>query len=289
MKLKYINRIKANLSIYANKKTNNLLEGTYKSVYKGKSMNFENLREYVIGDEVKDIDWKASSRTGSLLVKQYIAEKKHNILLVMDTSKEMDGDAQSLEPKKEIALYTAGTIGYLAIKNGDYVGMIFSDEKKIQYKPFKYDLYSLERYLTEYESASSNGQQLEQTIEYLCRNIKRRMVIFVITDLKGINDLSDKILREVTTLHDVLFINVSDASISTPNSFDLESQSYIPLIFQNDKQMASIERKIKHDIYKKNVQRTKKYKIDMTSIGNQHEINLKILELLERHKYASNR
>ena len=75
MNLKYINKIKANISIYSSKKSTNILDGTYKSIYKGKSTNFENLREYVINDDVKDIDWKSSARSGTLLVKQFIAEK----------------------------------------------------------------------------------------------------------------------------------------------------------------------------------------------------------------------
>ena len=70
MNLKYINQVKANISIYSNKKSSNILDGSYKSVYRGKSMNFENLREYVINDDVKDIDWKASARSANLLVKQ---------------------------------------------------------------------------------------------------------------------------------------------------------------------------------------------------------------------------
>lgn len=73
--MKYITKIKANLSVYAKKKTSNILEGAYNSIYKGKSMNFEDLREYVIGDNVKDIDWKASARSDKILIKQYIAEK----------------------------------------------------------------------------------------------------------------------------------------------------------------------------------------------------------------------
>ena len=69
----YINKIKANISIYASKKTSNILDGSYKSIYKGRSLNFEDLREYVIGDNIKDIDWKASARSGNILVRQYIA------------------------------------------------------------------------------------------------------------------------------------------------------------------------------------------------------------------------
>lgn len=97
----YINKIKANITIYSTQKTSNILDGTYKSIYKGRSMNFEDLREYVIGDNVKDIDWKASARTNTILIKRFIAEKKHNILFVMDSGRKMLADTPKKNLKKK--------------------------------------------------------------------------------------------------------------------------------------------------------------------------------------------
>ena len=86
MRMNYIARIQAKLSrvktINTNRVTSRILDGSYRSIYKGRSMNFEELREYIPGDDVKDIDWKASSRSTKTLVRQYIAERKHNILIV---------------------------------------------------------------------------------------------------------------------------------------------------------------------------------------------------------------
>ena len=64
-------------------------------------MNFDELREYVQGDDIKDIDWKASARSQKLLVRQYIAERKHNVLLVFDTNMNMLGDSDGFEEKRE--------------------------------------------------------------------------------------------------------------------------------------------------------------------------------------------
>ena len=90
MKLKYINKIAANLYLNINRKSSCLLDGSYNSIFVGRSMNFDNLREYVVGDNIKDIDWKASTRVNSLLVKQFIAERKHNVYLVFDTNISMN-------------------------------------------------------------------------------------------------------------------------------------------------------------------------------------------------------
>lgn len=94
MKMKYITKIRGNIALHSNKITSNILDGSYRSIYKGKSSNFEDLRKYVIGDNIKDIDWKASARSGEVLVRQYIAEKKHNIMLVFDTGKKMLADTR---------------------------------------------------------------------------------------------------------------------------------------------------------------------------------------------------
>ena len=72
----HIIKIKAKVSVYAKKKTSNIFDGSYKSIYTGNGLDFENLREYIPGDNIRDIDWKASARNKNLLIKQYIAEKK---------------------------------------------------------------------------------------------------------------------------------------------------------------------------------------------------------------------
>ena len=289
MKLKYINKIRANTSIYSNKKTSNILDGTYKSVYRGKSMNFENLREYVINDDIKDIDWRASARSGTLLVKQFIAEKKHNIMLILDTGKKMDGSTNNDNHKKDIATYSAGTIGYLAIDNGDYIGMCFNKNDSIVYKPFKYNLNNLEQYLTEYDSISTlpNNEGIEKTIKYVYKNIQKKMIIFIISDLQGIENISERTLKELSTIHDVLFINISDSLIFGDNLFDLDDESYIPKMFLNDKKLLELDKDLKKSLYYKNEQKLKKYKINIVTIDDITQINSKIIELLERHKYAS--
>ena len=105
MRLNYISQIKSNLkksaTISTKRPTSNILDGSYVSVFKGRSLNFDDLREYVPGDDVKDIDWKATARSQQPLVREYIAEKKHNILFVLDTNKRMLGDTDALVEKKE--------------------------------------------------------------------------------------------------------------------------------------------------------------------------------------------
>lgn len=286
MRLKYINRIKANFAIHSHKKSTNILDGTYKSVYKGKSMNFENLREYVLGDDAKDIDWKSSARSGSLLVRQYIAEKKHNIMLVMDTGVKMGADTSAHEPKSEIALYAAGAVGYLAIKNDDYVGMVYGDQRKIVCHPLKYSLYSLEKYLTFYaeNAVGESNFSLDDVLKFVARNFKKRMIIFVISDLEGIESCQSRVFKELHENHDVLVINIGDNFMMGQDVFDVEKDEYISPVFLQDRKLHQIEKDLRRQVLEKCQEKLRRNRINMVTIDAVSEINSQIVRLLEMHK-----
>ena len=113
-----LRRVQTRLYIHAHRAVRGLIEGEYRSVFHGRSMDFDDLRPYVPGDEFKDIDWKATARYGSPLTKRYIASRKHTVVLVVDTGRDMAALAASGENKRDIAVLAAGTIGYLAIRHG---------------------------------------------------------------------------------------------------------------------------------------------------------------------------
>ena len=285
IKLNYINRIKANISIHSNKKSANILEGTYKSIYRGKSMNFENLREYTIDDDVKDIDWKSSARSGNLLVKQFIAEKKHNILLVIDSGIKMDADTDKQENKKELALYAAGTIGYLAIKNNDYVGMIYKSEK-VEFKPFKYNLYNLEQYLCDYAANKAEESiEMEEILEYIVKNISKKKVIFIITDIAGVNSIKSQTLKKLKQTSDVSIICINDNNMTGESLYDVKEKEHIPKLFLKDQRLREVEKFVKKQLSENNIHKLKSLNIPMTSISCLEELNIRITKLLEEHKY----
>ena len=287
MNMKYITKIKANLSIYTKKKTSNILEGAYNSIYKGKSMNFEDLREYVIGDNVKDIDWKASARSNKVLIKQYIAEKKHNVLFILDSGKKMLADTRDLEPKKEVALMAMGTIAYLVNKNGDSISAIYKGKETIKMFPFKTGLYNIERILCSYEKDIGTENDFEDLIKYVLKFIQRRMIIFIVTDIDGMSNISEETLKRLSLLHDVMFINVPDALLTGYNVYDVDQDSYIPYYILEDEHLRNIELEIKNKIYEETKERFKKYKIVTTTINKQKDIVNDVFKLLERRKYAN--
>ena len=122
-----LQRVKSKLSIFAHRKARGMLEGEYGSVFKGRSLDFDDLRAYVPGDEVRDIDWKATARHGSPLVRRYLAVRRQTLLLVTDTGRNMAAESRDGEQKKDIAVLALGVVGYLAHRHGDDVGLVCGD------------------------------------------------------------------------------------------------------------------------------------------------------------------
>lgn len=288
MEMKYIKKIKANLSIYTRKKTSNILEGAYNSIYKGRSMNFEDLREYVIGDNIKDIDWKASARSNKILIKQYVAEKKHNILFILDTGKKMLADTKELESKKDIALMTTGTIAYLVNKHGDSISAIYKGKENIKLFPFQTGLYNIEKILNCYDKEIATENNLEILIDYVINYIRRKMIIFIITDIEGISKISERTLKKISLKNDVMIVNISDALMTGYNTFDIEQGNYIPDYMLRDEKLKNIEIEIKNRLYEEAKEKFKKYNIITTTINKQEDIVKDVYKLLERRKNANN-
>lgn len=290
MRLEYISRIKDGLKRYktisTKKTTSRVLDGSYNSIYKGRSMNFDELREYVPGDDVKDIDWKATSRSQKVLIRQYIAEKKHNIMLVMDTNRRMLADTSEGEEKKEVALIGGGSLAYMVTSNGDYVSAIYSDGEKMCRFPFRMGFLNLETILSGYNKAVNlkNNSNIDQSLEYIIRNIRRRMIVVIVTDMEGISKVSESLLRQLILVHDVLLINVSDADVFGKNVYGIEQSDYLPAYITRSKKLRKLQQEEKRRVLAECDNKLKRNGIAMTTIRSSNNVERGIIELLEKHK-----
>ena len=279
MIIDYITKIKANITIYASKKTSNILDGEYSSIYKGRSLDFDDLREYVIGDDVKDIDWKSSIRSGKTLVRRFIAEKKHNILLVLDSEHKMLADTSKNESKKELAILSSGTIAYLAHKHGDEIGAVYSKENYTKFFNFKTSLYNLEMILQSYnKDIGKDNSNINTSLNFIIKHIKRKAIIIIVTDLEGMDQIQEETLKRLSVMHDILLINISDAYMTGKNTFDIDSGEYIPELILQDSKLMEIEKKTKEEVYKRSIDKMKKFRITVVTIEQSKEIVKKITE-----------
>ena len=290
MNLDYVSRIKFGLKRYktiaTDKATSRILDGSYNSIYKGRSMNFDELREYVPGDDVKDIDWKATSRSQKVLVRQYIAEKKHNVMLVMDANRRMLGDTKTGEDKGDVALIAGGTLGYMVTDNGDYVSGLYYHDEKMERSPFKTGFLNLEFLLEGYHKCltPTNKSELNGILKHIIYNIKRRMIIIIITDTEGITKLDDSLLGQITMVHDCLLINVSDADLFGKKVYNVEKNVYFPPYVSLSKSLQKKQKQMQEEMEKTAIKKLNRYGIPWVTVDTTERIDGKIAELLEKNK-----
>lgn len=290
MKMRYISKIQGNLKryqkIYSSKASTNMLDGSYKSIFKGKSLNFDELREYVTGDDIKDVDWKASSRSHKLLVRQYIAEKKHNVMVIFDTNCRMLADSNGLEEKRELAIMGAGTLAYFVNRNGDEISATFSAGKSMCHVPFKSGLGHIEMMLEKYHKAVTldNHSDINAALEYVVRHFRRKMILILVTDLEGIHKITETNLKRLLVAHDILLLTISDADLQSGKVYNMDEEDYFSEFLLADKKLIKRAADNKALMERQAVEKLKKYGIANVTLDDEKELEREIIDLLNKHK-----
>ncbi|MBC8183591.1 DUF58 domain-containing protein [candidate division KSB1 bacterium] len=188
---------------------NDIFSGEYHSVFKGRGMEFSEVREYQLGDDIRTIDWNVTARMGHPYVKIFEEERELTVMLLVDVSS--SGNFGTYERMKgEIAIEICALLAFSAIKNNDKVGLIiFTDgiEKFIPPKKGKSHVLRVLRELL-YHEPKGTGTDIGKTLEYLNKVTKRRSVVFLVSDF--INTGYEKALQIANRRHDIVAITVTD-------------------------------------------------------------------------------
>ena len=188
---------------------NQVFSGEYHSVFKGRGMEFSEVREYQFGDDIRSIDWNVSARFNHPFVKIFEEERELMVMLVVDFSRSGNfGTGQQL--KNEIAAEICAVLAFSAIKNNDKVGLIlFTDkiEKFVPPKKGRAHILRIIRELVSFEPTGS-GTNIRQALEYFNHVNKKRSIAFLISDF--IDEGYDKILRIISRKHDIIAVEISD-------------------------------------------------------------------------------
>ncbi|MEJ2053164.1 MAG: DUF58 domain-containing protein [Calditrichaceae bacterium] len=203
---------------------NEVFSGEYHSVFKGRGMEFSEVREYQAGDDVRTIDWNVSARIGHPFVKIFEEERELTVMLLVDVSSSGNfGTTEQL--KREIAAELSAVLAFSAIKNNDKVGLIiFSDsiEKFIPPRKGKKHVLRVIREILFYKPQEATTD-LNSALEYLSRVIKRKSTVFLISDF--LSEDYEKSLQVANKKHDIVAISITDPrEVSLPDvgMIDLE-------------------------------------------------------------------
>ena len=171
------------IEIYTKRLVNDQLAGSYQSVFKGRGMAFEEVRQYQPGDDIRLIDWNVSARMNDIYVKLFVEEREMTVMLLVDMSASgLFGSTEQI--KREIAAEMAAVVAFSAIKNNDRVGLIISTDQVEKFVPPKKGKKHVLRVITEILTFQPRSRQtdLAAGLEYLGRVSKRRAVVFMLTD-----------------------------------------------------------------------------------------------------------
>ena len=203
--LKKVRRIE----IISKKSSQEIFAGEYHSAFKGRGMEFSEVREYVEGDDIRFIDWNVSSRMGKFYVKQFVEERELTVILAIDLSASLNFFSKS-KSKKEIAAEISAIIAFTASLNNDKVGLlIFTDrvERFIPPKKGRTHILRIIREILDFKP-KGKGTSIDNGLVYLNKVIKKKAILFLLSDF--IDQDFQQSLKISSQKHDLIAVKISD-------------------------------------------------------------------------------
>lgn len=213
------------IELRTNRLVSETLAGQYHSVFKGQGMNFEEVREYQPGDEVRAIDWNVTARMNHPFVKKFVEERELTLMLVVDLSGSgLFGSGE--QSKRELAAEIGSVLAFSAIRNNDKVGLILFTDEVEKYMPPRKGRRHVLRVIREilFSEPKRRGTNLSHALEFLSRVTAHRAIAIVISDFidtpsthslarsgaRALSVSSLKALRQTNRRHDVVAVQIVD-------------------------------------------------------------------------------
>ncbi len=197
------------IQITTSRLVNESLAGEYHSVFKGRGMEFDEVREYQHGDDIRTIDWNVTSRTGHPYVKRYVEERELTVMLLIDASASgLFGSSGKV--KGEVAAEISALLAFSAIKNNDRVGAMLFTDRIEKFIPARRGSTHVLRVIREvlYHKPEGRGTSIQKALEHLNLVVRKRAVVFLISDL--LDQGFEQPLKVANRRHDVVILQIVD-------------------------------------------------------------------------------
>jgi uncharacterized protein (DUF58 family) len=212
------------IEITTSKLVTDFLSGQYESVFKGRGIEFDEVREYQPGDEIRTIDWNVTARMGHPFVKKFVEERQLTVMILLDASSS-SSFGTTKRYKKELAAEVSAVLAFAAIQNNDRIGLIIFTDRIEKFVPPRKGLHHVLRVVREalYFTPKSKGTDIAGALRYLDSVVSRRAVTFVISDFFA-KDFK-KPLSIANKRHDVVAITIAD-----PREAELPNAGIVELV-----------------------------------------------------------
>ena len=200
------------IRILTNKLIDDQLSGDYHSTFKGQGVEFDEVRPYMVGDDVRTIDWNVTAKTGIPYIKRFSEERELTILFMVDVSGSQ-GYGSVRRSKMELAAEVTALLALTAIRNQDKIGLILFSDKIVKYIPPRKGRDSVMRLVREVlaaEDEASGGTDIGAALRFLNGVQKRRAVVFLVSDFLASRNAYESLLRATARHHDMVCVPVGD-------------------------------------------------------------------------------
>jgi len=196
------------IEIATNRLVDQGVAGDYHSVFKGLGMEFAEVRPYQPGDDVRTIDWNVTARTGAPHVKKFVEERDLTIFVVVDVSGSLSFGSRAIL-KRELAAEIAALLAFAAVRNQDRVGAaLISDRLELFLAPQRRRTHVLRLVREVLDRPAHGGTDLQRGLESVLAALKRRSVLFVISDFLG--SPCSRALKAAAARHDLILVEIVD-------------------------------------------------------------------------------
>ena len=200
------------IRILTNRLIDDQLSGDYHSTFKGQGVEFDEVRPYIAGDDVRTIDWNVTARTGVPYIKRFSEERELTVLFMVDVSGSQGYGSRS-RSKMELAAEVTALLALTAIRNQDKIGLILFSDRIVKYIPPRKGRDSVMRLVREVlaaEDDAEGGTDIAAALKFLNGIQKRRAVVFLVSDFIADANMFERMLRATARHHDVVCVPVSD-------------------------------------------------------------------------------
>ena len=203
------------IRILTNRLIDDQLSGDYHSTFKGQGVEFDEVRPYTVGDDVRSIDWNVTARTGVPFIKRFSEERELTILFLVDVSGSQSYGSRG-RTKADLSAEVTALLALTALRNQDKVGLILFSDRIVKYIPPRKGRDSVMRLAREVLAASdgaAGGTDIPGALKFLNGVQKRKAVVFLVSDFLARGD-SERMLRATALHHDMVCVTVSDPAES---------------------------------------------------------------------------
>ena len=204
------------IRILTNRLIDDRLSGDYHSTFKGQGVEFDEVRPYMVGDDVRTIDWNVTAKTGIPYIKRFSEERELTVLFMVDVSGSQ-GYGSVRRSKMELAAEVTALLALTAIRNQDKIGLVLFSDRIVKYIPPRKGRDSVMRLVREVlaaEDDAEGGTDIAAALKFLSGVQKRRAVVFLVSDFLTEKEGFERLLRTAARRHDVVCVPVSDPAES---------------------------------------------------------------------------